>query len=475
VTPVRVDLVVVGAGAAGLSATIEAAARGLTVAVVEQGSAVGGTAATAAGGTLFAGSPVQAALGVADDPDKALADWVAWGGPSADREWAGRYVAASVSELFDWWSGLGVQWRDTLISQEGNSVPRWHTPRGGGRAVMGALERAARRHATVSCALDTRVTGIDTAGGRVTGVAARGPAGDVEYRAPAVLLACGGFGSDPELLASALPAPPPRILLGGGRGARGDGHRMLAALGAEFVNLDAVWMYPFATPDPADEAAAGAAGRGLVVRGLDGDIWVNVDGMRFHDESSRGGASGAPALLAQPGATCWSVLDRRIAERFTVSDPAYRSGLTPDRAALAALLATSPYIAQADDVGRLADRAGIDAGGLLETVAAHNRRVVGGAGGDPFGRDLAGLAPLAVPPFYAIRFFPLARKNLGGVRTTLDCEVVGGGGVPIPGLLAAGELAGMAGGCINGRAALEGTMLGPSSYSGRVAGRRVLA
>lgn len=469
---VRVDAVVVGAGVAGLSATIEAAARGLSVAVTEQAPQIGGTGATAAGGTLFAGSPVQARLGVTDDPDRALADWITWGGPSANQRWAQRYLEAGVPELFEWWSGLGVRWHDSLLHEEGNSVPRWHLPQGGGRAVMDALERAARRYRTVAWALGTRLTDLITVGGRVTGVATRTPAGKVqEYQASAVLLACGGFGNDAEMLRSTLAEPPPRILLGGGHGARGDGHRMLAALGAEFVNLDAIWMYPFATPDPADSDEK----RGLVVRGLDGDIWVNAEGTRFHDESRRGGASGAPALLAQPGATCWSVIDRPIAERFTVSDGAYRAGLNPDRAALETLVDTSPYIVQADDLGRLADRAGINGVGLVETVTAHNRRIEQKAPVDPFGRRLTGLRPLTEPPFYAIRFFPLARKNLGGVRTTLDCEVVGSGGAVIPGLLAAGEVAGMAGGSINGRAALEGTMFGPSSYSGRVAGRRLLA
>ena len=70
---------------------------------------------------------------------------------------------------------------------------------------------------------------------------------------------------------------------------------------------------------------------------------------------------------------------------------------------------------------------------------------------------------------------PLARKNFGGVRTDLDCRVLRPDGTAIEGLLAAGELAGMAGGHINGRAGLEGTMLGPSLFSGRIAARTMLA
>ena len=74
------------------------------------------------------------------------------------------------------------------------------------------------------------------------------------------------------------------------------------------------------------------------------------------------------------------------------------------------------------------------------------------------------------PPYYAIQIFPLARKNFGGVKTDLHCRVLNKYFEPIPGVFAAGEVAGMAGGHINGKAGLEGTMLGPSIFSGRVAG-----
>jgi predicted oxidoreductase len=74
------------------------------------------------------------------------------------------------------------------------------------------------------------------------------------------------------------------------------------------------------------------------------------------------------------------------------------------------------------------------------------------------------------PPYYAVQIFPLARKNFGGAKTDLQCRVLDKHFEPIVGLYAAGEVAGMAGGHINGRAGLEGTMLGPSIFSGRVAG-----
>lgn len=103
---------------------------------------------------------------------------------------------------------------------------------------------------------------------------------------------------------------------------------------------------------------------------------------------------------------------------------------------------------------------------------------MGGAGGrivplrgDPdFGQPLADRRPSLAPPFYAFQFFPMARKSFGGVKTDLSCRVLDRHFEPIAGLFAAGELAGMAGGHINGKGGLEGTMFAPCLFSGRVAG-----
>ena len=87
-----------------------------------------------------------------------------------------------------------------------------------------------------------------------------------------------------------------------------------------------------------------------------------------------------------------------------------------------------------------------------------------------FGKALKLSKAFDTPPYYAIQIFPLARKNFGGAKTDLQCRVLDKHFEPIGALYAAGEVAGMAGGHINGRAGLEGTMLGPSIFSGRVAG-----
>ncbi|MCU1438723.1 MAG: hypothetical protein JWP66_1810 [Naasia sp.] len=470
-TDPHADVVVVGLGAAGLACGIEAAEAGARVTMLDAAPVPGGTASGAGGGTCIAGSPLQERLGVGDSVDLALEDWLAWGGPSVDVEWAHRYLLASRVELFERLSALGVRW-ESLRDHEGNSLPRWHRPDGGGKRVMALLAEHARTLPGITWRLGWRARALVRTGGRVTGVVAAVADRVVEIPAAAVVLATGGFNNSAELVAAhaAQGAGAERVLLGGGPGAKGDGIAILEAVGAQFTELDSVWMYPYGTPDPLDAGGV----RGLAVRGVAGEIWVNDAGERFHDESLRGGATGTRALLAQPGGRAWSVFDAGVAAGLVLADPHYLDGGRPLRDRISEFLRSSPHVESASTAAELAARIGVDRSSLESAIGDVNAAIGAGLERDPdFGKPLEGLAPLVDGPFHAVRLHPLARKNLGGVRTDLDCRVLDTDDRPIDGLFAAGEIAGMAGGHINGSAALEGTAFGPSLYSGMVAGRSV--
>src|SRR4029078_4135408 len=108
---------------------------------------------------------------------------------------------------------------------------------------------------------------------------------------------------------------------------------------------------------------------------------------------------------------------------------------------------------------------------FLATVERYNKACAQKLDREPeFGKPLKTSKAVATAPDYAVKIFPLARKNFGGVKPDLQCRVLDKHFEPIAGLYAAGEVAGMAGGHTKGRPALEGTMLGPSVFSGRVAG-----
>ena len=142
-----------------------------------------------------------------------------------------------------------------------------------------------------------------------------------------------------------------------------------------------------------------------------------------------------------------------------------------DRDKVQELLDNSPFIKKADSLEELGRRMGVDVPAFLETVERYNQACEQGLEKEPeFGKPLKLSRKFDTPPYYAIQIFPLARKNFGGVKTDIRCRVLDKHFEPVPGLYAAGEVSGMAGGHINGRAGLEGTMLGPSIFSGRVAG-----
>jgi hypothetical protein len=166
-------------------------------------------------------------------------------------------------------------------------------------------------------------------------------------------------------------------------------------------------------------------------------------------------------------------MDSTMTDDVTVSDPQYYipGASVKDPEKVKALIEESPHIKSGDTLEALASEIGVPEDTFVETVNHYNSGIDQGLKEDPdFGRPLSNRKMIQSPPYYALNFTPTARKNFGGVKTDLKCRAVDKHYEPIPGLFVAGELAGMAGGHINGKHGLEGTMLGPALFSGRVAG-----
>jgi succinate dehydrogenase/fumarate reductase flavoprotein subunit len=203
-------------------------------------------------------------------------------------------------------------------------------------------------------------------------------------------------------------------------------------------------------------------------------ILVNSDGVQFanlHDWAK----AVMPPLLAHEPATCWWIFDEASKPQFVVSGTEWTKYEKVERL----ILNNRDLVRKADTISELAEQVGLPAAALEETVRRWNEMVEQGEDVDfhRFGPgkteyNFKASPKIETPPFYAMQSWPITRKSMGGVAIDLECRVTDQAGQPIPGLYAVGELTGLAG--INGRAALEGTFLGPCVLTGRVAAKSIL-
>ena len=179
--------------------------------------------------------------------------------------------------------------------------------------------------------------------------------------------------------------------------------------------------------------------------------------------------------MAQSPRHAWAIMDTPMTATMEVADPYYRDGDKVVRAKVAVeLLNNSPFIRRADTLAELARGMEVDVrASCAEPVELRCNRLPAArarATGTSASAQVVEAGSRHATLLCRWRIFPLARKNFGSTKTDLKCRVLDKHFEPIGALYAAGEVAGMAGGHVNGRAGLEGTMLGPSIFSGRVAG-----
>jgi len=466
------DVLIIGAGISGLSAAFEAARAGRSVLIIDMLSVFGGHAIISTGGLSIVDTPLQRKRGIADSPDLAFADFMTWGEDS-NEEWVRYYVDHSSEQIYDWLTDLGAQFT-AAVPPPGNSVPRYHFIRGQGLGLMMPIYQAVLRESAVQFRFNTRADELIRENGRVIGVRVTDlRSGEtLELFAGTVLIATGGFQSDLNAVRANwrddLPKPE-QLLAGSGWNSRGSGLELARNIDAEIERLDHQWNYVTGIPDPRYPGQS----RGLSVLQVPPgrEVWVNMKGERFVNECTSPRAN-LSVVLDQPGDSHWVVFDARGKKFFIVSG----SGWTKERTQR--LIFGSPDLVKtASTLAGLAAEMDLDADQLVRSVNDYNTLVEKAAERmdlPPGEITLCSSArKVTQPPYYAIKRFILSRKTMGGIRIDASARVVDVNGRIIPGLYAAGEASGFAG--INGRAALEGTHLGPSIVTGRMAGRQMAA
>ena len=539
------DVIIVGAGLAGLVAAAELADAGRRVIIVEQEpeQSLGGQAFWSLGGLFLVNSPEQRRLGIRDSYELALQDWL--GTAAFDREedhwprrWAEAYVAFAAGEKRSWLRAQGMRFFPVVNWAErggygaighGNSVPRFHLTWGTGPGVLAPFVRRVRdaeKRGRVTLKFRHRVNALTVTGGVVDGVAgdvlapsdvergrssSRVAVGAFALRAQAVIVTAGGIGGNHDLVRQNWPArlgnPPQEMITGVPDFVDG---RMLAiteAAGGRVINRDRMWHYTEGIEnwDPIWPL------HGIRILPGPSSLWLDARGKRLPVPLFPGfDTLGTLAHIMKTGyGYTWFVLTQRIIRReFALSGSEQNPDLTGKsiRRTLSRMGSAPPKPVQAfmrqgadfiverklpDLIRRmnaLTAEPLLDLEAVEREIIARDREVE-----NPYSKDmqivaihgarrylgdrLTRVAPPhklldpAAGPLIAVRLRILTRKTLGGLETDLAARVLGADGQPIPGLYAAGEVAGFGGGGVHGYRALEGTFLGGCIFSGRTAGR----
>ena len=482
------DVVVIGAGGAGMTAAMTAADAGQKVVILESQAMVGGNSARATGGmnavkTVYQdenefdqAAGVEKTLATAaekyadNETITALAktvseQWAAYqanptgyfdsvelmeldtmvGGKGINNPELVKTLCEGTADAIDWLDENGITLHN-VSSFGGASVKRIHRPvNEEGKVVsVGAYmipllqENCEKRG--IDIVLNTTVDTILTdANGAAVGVSGTDKDGNtVVVNAKSVILATGGFGANLDMVTQYKPELA-GFMTTNAAGAQGQGIEMATAIGAGTVDMDQIQIHPTVEANTA----------ALITEGLRGDgaILVNANGERFIDEVGTRDVVSA-AEIAQPGSYSWLIVDQAMADASSVIQGYIKKGYTKTGATYE----------------ELAKELDVDPAAFANTMETWNSYVE--AKNDPdFGRT-SFANPLNNGPYYAIKVTAGVHHTMGGVTINSATEVLKEDGTVIPGLFAAGEVTGG----VHGANRLGGTAVADFVVFGRIAG-----
>ena len=481
------DIVVVGAGGAGMTAAITAAKEGKSVIIVESQGMVGGNSIRATGGMNAADTEYQdlntfaetagvektleSAKAYADNAAiTALAETVAAQWAEYQKNPTGYFDSVELFELDTMIGGkginnpdlvktlaansaAGIKWLEEISAYLNNvgsfggaSVKRIHRPVNEegktvsvGSYLIPILEKACTDNG-VEVVLNTKVTTILTdANGAAIGVVGTANDGStVQVNAGAVILATGGFGANFDMVISYKPELEGFVTTNA-PGILGEGITMAQAIGAATVDMEQIQIHPTVEQNTS----------GLITEGLRGDgaILVNAEGLRFCDEVGTRDVVSA-AVIAQTGSAAWLIVDQKMVDASSVIAGYIKKG----------------YTVQGDTYEALAAAMGVDGANLTATMEKWNACVAAGVD-EEFGRT-SFASPLDKGAFYAIKIAPGIHHTMGGLLIDTETHVLDTNGNAIAGLFAAGEITGG----VHGANRLGGNAVADFVVFGRIAG-----
>mgnify|MGYP000909317841 FL=1 len=486
-----VDVVVVGAGGAGMTAAITATDAGKKVIVVESQPIAGGNSVRSTGGMNAAKTPYQdknefkeaagvektlatAAEKFADNETiTALAatvksQWEAYqanpqgyfdsvelmeldtliGGKGKNNPELVKALAENSAAAIEWLASIGADVKN-VGAFGGASVKRIHRPVNAdgkvtavGAYIVPILEKNLQDR-NVQFLFDTTANEIIMKDGKAVGIKATGKDGNkVTINAKSVVIATGGFGANAEMVEKYKPELK-GFATTNAEGAQGQGIDMATAVGAATVDMDQIQIHPTVHIEEDGNAH-------LITEGLRGDgaILVNAEGKRFYDEVSTRDKVSA-AIIAQPEKSAWLVVDQSMVDKSAVIAGYIKSGYTVTGATYE----------------ELAKAMGVDEATFVSTMNTWNQAVE--AKSDTEFNRTSFANPLTAAPYYAIKITPAVHHTMGGIVINPKAEVLNEKGEVISGLFAAGEVTGG----VHGANRLGGNAVADFTVFGRIAGQ----
>ena len=486
-----VDVVVVGAGGAGMTAAITATDAGKKVIVVESQPIAGGNSVRSTGGMNAAKTPYQdknefkeaagvektlatAAEKFADNETiTALAatvksQWDAYqanpqgyfdsvelmeldtliGGKGKNNPELVKTLAENSAAAIEWLASIGAEVKN-VGAFGGASVKRIHRPVNAdgkvtavGAYIVPILEKNLQDR-NVQFLFDTTANEIIMKDGKAVGIKATGKDGHkVTINAKSVVIATGGFGANAEMDEKYKPELK-GFATTNAEGAQGQGIEMATAVGAATVDMDQIQIHPTVHIEEDGNAH-------LITEGLRGDgaILVNAEGKRFYDEVSTRDKVSA-AIIAQPDKSAWLVVDQSMVDKSAVIAGYIKSGYTVTGATYE----------------ELAKAMGVDETTFVSTMNTWNQAVE--AKSDAEFNRTSFANPLTAAPYYAIKITPAVHHTMGGIVINPKAEVLNEKGEVISGLFAAGEVTGG----VHGANRLGGNAVADFTVFGRIAGQ----
>ncbi|MFL8952488.1 flavocytochrome c [Helcococcus kunzii] len=415
------DIVVVGAGGAGLTSAIKATEAGKKVVIVEKAGNTGGNTNRATGGMNAAETHYQKEAKIEDTVEQFIADTMKGGHDKNNPELV-KTLAGNSSKAIDWLDSIDAKLSDVGLAG-GATNKRQHRPVDDKGKILSVgtylVEKLTKKAEDLGIKIiySAKVDEILMDGDKVSGVTAETEDGKLTVKAKSVIVASGGFGGNDALVSKYRPELKGYVSTNAPE-IQGDAIAFLEKVGADFVDMDQIQTHP--TVVQKDGSLISESLRG------DGAILLNKEGKRFTDEmQTRDYVSNK--INEQTDKTAWLVVDQQMFEKSKVVSKYVDKSL----------------LVKADDFAGIAKVLGADAKTVEKTLTDWTSYIKAGEDKEFNHKNLdAVLSDLAKGPYYVGPVGPGIHHTMGGVKIDTKAQVLNKEGQPIKGLFAAGEVTG---------------------------------